>query len=177
VGAYAKQLSLLGQLHAQAHREPVERALDDERRAGLLALTQDLFDATLRAPRPGPPEAKSVPEDVRAALAPLREALVRQDQTLGASLATACRTLRGDLAGVDSDLPGVDSDLGEARRSVETQLDAIRGRRDLARAFDARATDDFLAQVDSGRHLAACQLAIEAWLADWRRAAGAEGAP
>ncbi|MBW2397552.1 MAG: FUSC family protein, partial [Deltaproteobacteria bacterium] len=40
VSAYAKQLTQLGQLHAQAHAEPVERALDDTRRAELLALTQ-----------------------------------------------------------------------------------------------------------------------------------------
>jgi hypothetical protein len=112
----------------------------------------------------------SVPEDARAALAPLGAALVRQDQALRASIAAAARTLRGDAAGVDSS-------LGEARRAVETQRDALRGQRELARALGARGTDEFLAHRDSARQLVACQLAIEAWLADWRRTAGAEDAP
>jgi len=170
VSAYAKQLTLLGQLHAQAHHEPVERALDDGRRAALLALTQDLFDATLRAPHPASREEVSVPEGARAALAPFGAALVHQDQALRASIAAAARTLRGDP-------PGVEASLGEARRAVETQRDELRGHRELARALGARGTDELLAHLDSARQLVACQLAIEAWLADWRRAAGAEDAP
>jgi len=46
----------------------------------------------------------------------------------------------------------------------------MRGRRELARAAGAQRTDAFLAYVDSRHQLAARQLAIEAWLADWRRA-------
>jgi hypothetical protein len=170
VSAYAKQLTLLGQLHAQAHHEPVERALDDQRRVELLGLTQELFDSALRTLRLGPLAAEAVPEEARAVLAPLRAAVVRQDQALLASLGAASRTLRGDP-------PGVDSDLDEARRAVETQLEEIRSRRALARALGTRGTDDFLAQVDAARQLAACQLAIEVWLADWRRAAVSEDAP
>jgi hypothetical protein len=173
VSAYAKQLTLLGQLHAQAHHEPVERALDDGRRAALLALTQDLFDATLRAPHPASREEASVPEEARAALAPLGAALVRQDQALRASVAAAARSLRGDPPGPSS----MDASLGEARRAVETQRDALRGHPELARALGAHGTDELLAHLDSARQLVACQLAIEAWLADWRRAAGAEDAP
>ncbi len=80
VGAYAKQLTLLGQIHAQAHVEPVERALDDRRRGELLALTQDLFDASLRTP-PAPGDAAEPGTDI--ALAPLRAALQRQDEASG----------------------------------------------------------------------------------------------
>jgi uncharacterized membrane protein YccC len=157
VSAYAKQLTLLGQLHAQAHAEPVERALDDRRRGELLALTQDLFDASLRTP-PAPEEGAQP-----AAAAALR----RQDQALVASLVAVTEALRGGAAEPG---PG----LREAHDAVEVQLDALRGAPDAARGLGARGIDALLASLDARRFLAARQLAIEDWLADWRRAAAAE---
>jgi hypothetical protein len=163
VSAYAKQLTLLGQLHAQAHAEPVERALDDTRRAELLALTQDLFDASLGARRSLDGKEAAAPQDAAAALAPLREALTHQDETLVASLNAAAGALRGSG-------PGPDSSLGEARAAAEAQIDALRGRADLARALDARETGELLAELAASRRLVESQLAVETWLADWRRA-------
>jgi uncharacterized membrane protein YccC len=164
VRAYAKQLTLLGQIHAQAHREPVERALDDERRAELLALTQDLFDATLLAPGPVAPEEGEVPEDDRAALAELRAALARQDEALRASIAAASRILRGEP-------PGAASDLSEASSTVETQRSELRARPNVAPALAAHRLDDFVAYAASQGELAERQGAIETWLAEWRQAA------
>jgi len=157
VSAYAKQLTQLGQLHAQAHAEPVERALDDRRRGELLALTQDLFDASLRTP--------PVPGD---GLGPAADAaLRRQDEALVASLVAVAEALRGAAAEPG---PG----LREAHDAVEVQLDALRGGPDAARGLGARGTDALVASFDARRFLAARQLAIEDWLADWRRAAAAE---
>jgi hypothetical protein len=160
MSAYAKQLTLLGQLHAQAHAEPVERALDDQRRGELLALMQDLFDACLRAPPIATRETDLVAHDAEAALAPLRAALLAQDQALLSSMAASARALRGGAPG---------SGLAEAQTALEARLVEIRGQPELARAAGAQRTDAFLAFVDSRRQLAARQLAIEAWLADWRR--------
>jgi uncharacterized membrane protein YccC len=166
VGAYAKQLTLMGKLHAMAHTEPVERALDDTRRAELLALTQDLFDASLRGQAWGVGNESAVPQNAAATLAPLHEALTHQDEALVASLNAAPRALRETG-------PEPDASLGEARAAVEAQIDALRGHADLARALDARRKGEFLVQLAASRRLVDSQLRVEAWLADWRRAAAA----
>jgi len=167
MSGYAKQLTMLGQIHAQAHVEPVERALDDARRSDLLALIQDLFDASLRTPLAPAAEAEPAAD---AALAPLHAALGRQDEALVASLAAVAEALRGPA-------PGPGSELEEARAAVEAQLDALRGEPDVARALGARPTDALLASLGARRLLVARQLAIEAWLADWKRSDQHERAP
>jgi hypothetical protein len=167
VTAYAKQLTLLGQLHAQAQREPVERALDDRRRGELLALTQDLFDASLRAPRFDPGKTDAAHQDEDAAHASLRAALLQQEHAITASITASAQTLRG--ADIE---PG--PALGEARAAVEAGLDEIRGPRETARAASAQQADALLAHLASRRELATRQLAIEAWLADWHAAAAAQ---
>ncbi|MBW2386791.1 MAG: hypothetical protein JRG92_24450 [Deltaproteobacteria bacterium] len=159
-------MTQLGQLHAQAHAEPVERALDDTRRAELLALTQDLFDASLRAGGGAPSRQGVIPPQVESALAPLRSALLRREQALPASLTASAAALRGTG-------PGPTSDLSAAQRAVEAQFDAIRGQAKIARALGAHGTQVLLAHLDAVGALAAGQLAIEAWLADWHRASAA----
>jgi uncharacterized membrane protein YccC len=165
VTGYAKQLSLLGQLHAQAHSEPVERALDDGRRAELLVVIQDLFDASLGADPTPSAEQEALPAETEAALAPLREALNRQAEALVASLTTAAGALRG----AESE-PG--SDLAEARAAFESQLEALRARPDLGRGAGARRTGEFLARLAESRRLVDSHLQLEAWLAEWRKAKG-----
>ena len=163
VSAYAKQLTLLGQIHAQAHREPVERALDDERRAELLALTQDLFDATLRA-RPAASELEQgLSDETAAALSPLLEALGRQDDALLASMDAATRALRGASTEPDPRLRAAHAEL-------EVQLVGLRNGTYADREIEARPTDELLALIGESRTLVASQLAIEAWLEDWRAA-------
>ena len=163
VSAYAKQLTLLGQIHAQAHREPVELALDDARRAELMALTQDLFDTTLRA-RPGAFEFKQrLPDETAAALSPLLEAIGRQDDALLGSLNAATRALRG--ASTESD-----PRLREAHAEVEAQLVELRSGTYADREIGPRPTEELLAVIGECRALVASQLAIEDWLADWRAA-------
>ena len=166
VSTYAKQLALLGRLHAQAHAEPVERALDDTRRAELLALTQDLFDACLLSRGIAPGETGPTPQDAEAALASLRAALLEHDEALRSSIAASAQALRGGT-------PEAGSRLAEAQTALEARLDEIRGHREVARAAGARQVGAFLSYVDSRRELVARQLAIEAWLADWRRAVAA----
>jgi hypothetical protein len=77
-------------------------------------------------------------------------------------MAASARALR-----VGTPEPG--TGLAEAQTALEARLAEIRGQRELARAAGAQRTDAFLVYVDSRHQLAARQLAIEAWLADWRR--------
>jgi hypothetical protein len=166
LSAYAKQLTLLGQLHAQAHAEPVEHALDDARRGELLALMQDLFDASLRDRRTAAAEKTRVPSEAEAGLAPLREALARQNAAILSSMAAAAQALRGAA-------PAPDPGLREAQAAVEAQIAEVRGRTAVVRSLGAHRTSEFLATVVERRRLAASQLAIEAWLAAWRQAVAA----
>jgi hypothetical protein len=165
VGAYAKQLTLLGHLHAQAHREPVERALDDGRRGELLSLTQVLFDASLRERRTATTDEAGVPSDADAALAPLRNAVVSRDAAILSSMAATAQALRGAA-------PAPGPGLRDTQASVDAQIDEVRDRTDVSRPPDPRRTAEFFAQVAASRRLVECQLQIEAWLADWHRAAG-----
>jgi hypothetical protein len=170
VSAYAKQLTLLGQIHAQAHREPVERALDDERRAELMALTQDLFDASLRA-RPAASELhQRLSDETPTALSPLLQALSRRHDALLASMDAATRALRGASTEPDPQ-------LRDAHAEVEAQLALLRSGTYADREIEARPTDELLALVGESRTLVASQLAIEAWLADWRAADGTLSVP
>ena len=166
VSDYAKQLTMLGQLHAQAHAEPIERTLDDTRRAELLALLQEIFDASLRTRKWAVGNEAAATQDAAAALAQLREALTRHDEALVASLKSAADALRGSG-------PAPDSSLGEARAAVDAQIDALRGRADLASALDPGRFGEILAHLAAGRRLVDSQLQLEVWLADWQRAAAA----
>jgi hypothetical protein len=163
VSAYAKQLTMLGQLHAQAHAEPIERTLDDTRRAELLALLQELFDASLHTRKWVVWNEAAATQDAAAALARLREALTRHDEALVASLKSAAAALRGSG-------PAPDSRLGEARAAVDAQIDSLRGRADLDSSLDPGRFGEILAQLAAGRRLVESQLQLEAWLADWQRA-------
>jgi hypothetical protein len=161
--AYAKQLTLLGQIHAQAQAEPVERALDDERRGELLALTQDLFDASLGAPRLTLDETDRVARDDDGAPTPLREALHRQSEAILASMIATGEALRGA-----STEPG--PDLADAQTALEARLGEAHGESEIAQMTSAQRADALLAHVASRLQLASRQLAVEAWLAEWHHA-------
>jgi hypothetical protein len=171
VSTYAKQLSLLGQLHAQAHAESVEQALDDTRRASLLALIQALFDASLRAPRWRGGNEMSVPPEAEPALTPLLESLAQRDAVLVARLKATADALRGHVPEPGSSF---DTSLAEARAAVGVQVDALRGRADLSHEIDTSAAAEFLAQLAASDRLVESQLKLEAWLADWHRAQGGQ---
>jgi hypothetical protein len=161
---------MLGQLHAQAHAEPIERTLDDTRRAELLALLQEIFDASLRTRKWLVGNEAAATQDAAAALAQLREALTRHDEALVASLKSAADALRGSG-------PAPDSRLGEARAAVDAQIDSLRGRADLDSSLDPGRFGEILAQLAAGRRLVETQLQIEAWLADWQRAQATASVP
>ena len=163
VSAYAKQLTLLGQLHAHAHAEPVERALDDGRRAELLVVIQDLFDAVLGAR--GAPPVQSMPLAERGGVfEPLRDALQREDEALLASMQTAAETLRGEAPA-----EAASSALDAAKRAVLARLDELRARPEPLPRITAEAREAFLVHLDSRHLLVDRQIAIEGWLADWSR--------
>jgi hypothetical protein len=164
---YTGQLASMAGLHGQAEHEPVELDLDGSRRAALLALTQDLFDASLATrgdvtwagePEPGPS---------RRGLASLREALVREDEALFASVQSAADTLRGRATVIGTAAaPG--AALAEAQRTVLDCLDTLR---------DDAGDATFLEQLDTRRRVVTRQLALEAWLADWATAGAGHLAP
>ena len=76
------------------------------------------------------------------------------------------RVLRGGA-------PEAGSRLAEAQTVLEGQLDEVRSRREIARAAGAQRVGAFVSYADARRELVTRQLAIEAWLADWHRAAAA----
>jgi len=164
LGAYAKQLMLLIKLHQQASREPVERALGDERRSKLLALTQELFDASIRSGRESATVAKAgnlaVPPD--AALAPLSSALAREGEALTQSLALSAEALREGEQGTRTD-------LSEAHAEVERQIETLRDREDLS-TVQQQELGRLISAISSQRLLVETQLRAEAWIADWRAA-------
>jgi predicted transcriptional regulator len=170
LSTYAKQLAQLLQLHQFASREPVERALSDERRSKLLALTQALFDASVRSRR----ESTAVTEignhadETEALLAPLYRALVKEEEALTRSITSAAQALREDESAVSAG-------LNEAHAEVEAQIVALRGRDDLE-ALERQKALQVIAAVSSRRALVETQLQIEAWIADWRAAASADRA-
>jgi hypothetical protein len=104
-----------------------------------------------------------LPDEAAAALSPLIEALGRQDDALLASLNAATRALRGASTEPDPS-------LRDAHAEVEAQLALLRGGAYAARAIGTRPTEELLAVIGEGRARVASQLAIEAWLADWRAA-------
>jgi hypothetical protein len=168
--AYAKQLTQLLQLHQQASREPVERALADERRSKLLALTQELFDASIRSRRESAAitEIRSSPAENDFPLTPLRRALVGEDEALPHSMTLAAGALREDESRANAG-------LGEAHAEVEAQIEALSGRDGLT-ALDRQKIAQLISGIASRRMLVDTQLQIEAWIADWQTAAAGDDA-
>jgi hypothetical protein len=70
-----------------------------------------------------------------------------------------------------------DPQLRDAHAEVEAQLALLRSGTYADREIEARPTDELLALVGESRTLVASQLAIEAWLADWRAADGTLSVP
>jgi len=161
---YVTQLAQLGGLHEQARHEAIDAGLDEARRTELLALTQDLFDAALWARRRVPQARQSSPTETDSELTALYEALDHQEEALVASMNSAARTLREGGAPTTTGLE-------EAGAAVDAQLDTLRDRSDAAAALGARQAGELMSSVDEHRLLAIRQLAIQAWFADWHRAA------
>jgi hypothetical protein len=150
----------LGPLHEQARHEPVERALDQPRRALVLALVQNLMDAAL-SHRVG--AAAQLLERGGAALRPLVEVLQREDRAFDDSVKAATEALKGDS-------PLRASDLAAARAAVEEQLKQLRNAPAPLPHLGADERQRFLAEIDSRRRLVFRQRAIEEWIDEWRKA-------
>jgi uncharacterized membrane-anchored protein YhcB (DUF1043 family) len=165
LSAYAKQQAQLLQLHQQASRELVEQALSDERRSKLLALTQKLFDASIRPRQESTAisEARNLPAEIDLPLTNLRRALVAENEALIRSMTLAAAALRGDESRADAG-------LGEAHGTVEAQIEALRGGDDLT-ALDRQEVARLISGIAFRRMLVEAHLQIESWIADWQTAA------
>lgn len=156
--------SSLASLHAQARREPIERALDASRRAQIISLSMDLVEAVLAARKgfvpaqDGQADAASGPR-IRA----LREALESEQEALLASMQASSDVLRGE-AGYRT------SELASAHRNVERRIEELRSdSSELPESGDEQIRR-FLVQFDARRELVARQQAIDDWLAEWHGA-------
>jgi hypothetical protein len=162
---YGIQLASLATLHSQAEHEPIERALDASRRAALLAVTQDLFDAAIaaqaRIPWEMAPSDNRTGPDVEA----LREAFLREDDALDASLQGVVEALRGSAAQPSAE-------LSEAHGRVMELIDGLRNHEDSRQPASSPDRTAFLEQLDRRHQLITRQLALEEWLSEWRTAEG-----
>jgi uncharacterized membrane protein YccC len=160
---WAVQSAQLGALHGQARFEPVEFALDQDRREQILALAADLMDAVrgYHAGTLGPTLERG-----GASLCPLLIALQRADEALLDSMRAAVAAVR-EVA--EPPLSG----LSTAREAVEEQLEGLRAQPEALPQVTDEERRRLLVELDGHRRLALRQQAIETWLADWRSAAGA----
>ena len=127
---------------------------------------QGLFDV-LAVPRGGPP-GNAVPALSRAAsdLRPLLESLAQLDDALIASMQAAIDELGGDPGA-----PAPDDDLAATARTALSNLRTLaEAPADERPSLGAHDRNLVLVQLDSRRTLVTRQLAIEAWLKDWRAA-------
>jgi len=160
VRASAQGSTQLATLHRQATLEPVERGLDEARRAVLLGLLADLNDAAVGFQQGWP---SGLAERGDRALRPLLERLDHQDAASVASLAVVAARLRGES-------PAPSPDLAQARQAVEDHLEELRGRLGSLSGLTDAQIRDLLVRIDSRRRLLTRQLAMEAWLAEWLEA-------
>jgi uncharacterized membrane protein YccC len=147
-------------LHGQARHEPVERALDEERRAALIELTGDLSDAALPFEPAWSTEAAAVRSE---ALRPVLDALDAQDAACQQAVASVLAALRGESAAPSSD-------LGRARQSAEERLEELRRRPESVAGLPEAQQRALLVRIDYRRRLVSRLLRLEAWCADWQRA-------
>jgi hypothetical protein len=142
----------------------VVRALGDERRSQLLALSQEVFDAVSTRMHREPPavtEPRTPPAEIDLRLTLLRRALLQQDEALLRSMTLAAGALREDERRANAG-------LREAQAEVEAQIEALRDR-DHPTALDRDKIAQLLSEIASGRMLVEAQLRIEAWIADWQK--------
>ena len=90
------------------------------------------------------------------------DALDSLDETLLQSLKGAREALRG------SERPA--TSLAQARDRMEAHVDDVRREIAAGWAPDAEEGASVLVRIDAARRLCARQLAVKAWLADWRQA-------
>lgn len=135
---YAGQLASVASLHAQAEKEPIEDGLDGPRRAELLALIQDLFDACLAARPRAPGDGTGAGP----------ESGIREEKALLDSLQAAAESVRS------GDPPGP-SDL-ESAQTVDDDASARSGEAPASWGFERWS------------QVVTRQLAVETWLKDWQ---------
>jgi hypothetical protein len=158
------QFAQLSPLHEQARYEPVERALDPDRRARLLALTNDLVDAVV-AYRGGAVESLSQSSDPLHR--PLVDALRRADAALETSMQASPEVMQGTAVNESSE-------LAAAQEEVEQRLQELAPDPQSLRRFPDANERRFLVELDARRKLVARQRAIEDWFAEWQEGREAE---
>ncbi len=162
---FAAQVAQISQLHGQAEQEAVEQALDGSRRAALLALTQDLFDASFARDAGITPSGGSERQASRPEAAAFSSALQHESEALIASVQSAIDALRNRAAPPTSA-------LANAHRTVIDCIESLRERSEDAPRVEEHERTAFFKRLDTRRQIITRQLAVEAWLAEWSAAQG-----
>ena len=157
IGAGAQHLAQLAKLDAQARHERVEQGLDDASRGALIVAMTRFVDAAASFR----PLRSEVAE--HAPLAPLEDAMAREDAALRESMARVAERLRG------GDGEGR-STLVEARRATREAIDGLRARAEAAPGLEPAERRRWLIVLDSRRRLVERQLDLEQWLETTRSA-------
>jgi uncharacterized membrane protein YccC len=157
--ACGRETVALGPLHEQAKKEPVERDLDEARRAQLMTLPTNLMDATLGD---RPDELVDLSSLAEGRFRLLDDAIRDEDAALQASLESVIAALRG-MAG------GSDSRLAAAEERVEGELAALREVPEVAAALPDRQRHAILVALDARRRLVFRQAELDEWLETWLR--------
>jgi uncharacterized membrane protein YccC len=162
---FATPLTQISTLHGQAEQEAVEQGLDGSRRAALLALTQDLFDASLARDAGFAPSDNQERHTSNPDIAALSSALNRESEALVASVQSTIDALR-DRAAPPNPV------LANAHRAVIDCLDSLEDPAEDLPQVDEHERTAFLERLDTRRQIITRQFALEAWLADWAAAKG-----
>jgi len=164
IRGFAEQTAQLARLHAQANLEPIERALDAERRSQILALATDLMDAAV-AEQGG--ALDPLLDRGGDGLQPLRTAMHRENESLLQSMRSAVSMLRGEVGNAGA------TGLADAHREVARCLDALRADPGALPRLSEEDRRRCLVELASRRRLVFRQLAIDQWIDDWQSAAPA----
>jgi uncharacterized membrane protein YccC len=156
----------LGSLHDQARREPVERALDEHRRAEILSLATGLTETAFTGPetfvlKHG--EQSDVSEASGPRMRALLEALRTEQEALLASMQSLVDVIRGEAVCRASD-------LATAHQAVEDRAQELRADPTEHPEVHEEQMRRFLVHLDVRRELVLRHQAIEEWLAEWQEA-------
>jgi uncharacterized membrane protein YccC len=160
---FATQLTQISTLHGQAEQEAVEQALDGSRRAALVALTHDLFDASLARDAGFAASGDQGHHASHPDIAALSSALQHESEALLASVQSIIDALHDRAAPPNPT-------LANAHRAVIDCLESLRGRAEDAPRVGEHERAAFLGKLDARRQIITRQLALEAWLANWAAA-------
>jgi uncharacterized membrane protein YccC len=171
--ASVQHVASLGSLHDQARHEPIERALDDPRRAEILSLAMSLNETAFAGQQTVITERRErgdVNETSGPRMRALQEALRTEREALLVSMQNSVDVIRGGAVYRASD-------LASAHQAVEDCVRELRADPTEHPEVHDEKMRRFLVHLDVRRELALRHRAIEDWLAEWQAAEQSQTTP